>query len=411
MYLLGFLSSSLSVRFLKERKCMTVSGEKVVFLFIMLGLILGAYLGKIGALEFKWAGIIYPIGFLSSYLIVRSHIGVTGLALSGGEIAFFFITFILVFGMHLGAHIGKIDWWYGIYLLVFIFSIFIVHAQIGKKGMALSWDDIVIFYIGVFTVFSLGVRIGYLETLEIRWYGVMYPLGFIFAILVVRTQFRKKGMTLSGEDIEKIFIFTMLGLAFGARIGYILIYNAGYYAAHPTEIILWQGGMSFHGGLIGAVAAPWFYCRRRGLDFAALADISIVSAPIGLGLGRIGNFINAELYGRPTDVPWGMVFPNSDGAARHPSQLYESFLEGVVLFAILWFLKERVKTRGGMVCMFLIFYGALRFTAEFFREPDMQMGYFIFNTLTMGQILCLAMTAAGAAAFAILRSKEFTGNR
>jgi phosphatidylglycerol:prolipoprotein diacylglycerol transferase len=244
-------------------------------------------------------------------------------------------------------------------------------------------------------------------SIELRWYGMMYLLGFLASYLIVRSQVKKKNIAVSGEEIENIFFFVMLGLVLGARVGYALIYNTAYYAAHPLEILaIWHGGMSFHGGLIGAVTAPWLYCRKRGLDFAALADIAIVTAPIGLGLGRIGNFINAELFGRPTDAPWGMVFPNSDGVPRHPSQLYESFLEGAVLFVLLWFLKGRVKTRGGMVCMFLIFYGAMRFTAEFFREPDRQMGFFMLGALTMGQMLCLAMTAAGVAAFAILRYRK-----
>jgi phosphatidylglycerol:prolipoprotein diacylglycerol transferase len=241
-------------------------------------------------------------------------------------------------------------------------------------------------------------------SIELRWYGMMYLLGFLSSYLIMSSRVRKKGMAVSGEEIENIFFFIMLGLILGARIGYASIYNSGYYAAHPLEIFaVWRGGMSFHGGLIGAVACPWLYCRRRGLDFAALADIAIVTAPIGLGLGRIGNFINAELYGRPTQAPWGMVFPNSDGVPRHPSQLYESFLEGVLLFVLLWFLKDKVKTRGGMVCMFLIFYGTLRFMAEFFREPDPQMGFFVMGALTMGQILCLATAAAGGAAYAVLR--------
>jgi phosphatidylglycerol:prolipoprotein diacylglycerol transferase len=177
----------------------------------------------------------------------------------------------------------------------------------------------------------------------------------------------------------------------------VLFYDLGAYLRSPLEIFaVWHGGMSFHGGLIGSVVGGILFCRKYRLNFWQLADIVIVTAPIGLGLGRIGNFINGELYGRVTDVPWGMVFPAGGPLPRHPSQLYEALLEGVVLFGLLWSIKDRSLKPGVLLSLFLILYGLFRFFVEFFREPDPQLG-FVLGPFSMGQVLSAGVILAGAA--------------
>lgn len=239
----------------------------------------------------------------------------------------------------------------------------------------------------------------HLGPLQIRWYGLMYVLGFIASYLLVRHQIRRFQLKELARHFENLNMALIISLIVGGRLGYVLFYNLSYYLQHPLEIVAtWQGGMSFHGALLGLIAAGFFYCRRHHLDFWRTADIYVVTAPIGLGLGRIGNFINGELFGRVTDVPWGMVFPAGGPLPRHPSQLYECLLEGVLLFIILWNLKNlQVKRRwptGTMLVCFLIGYGVLRCFAELFREPDAQLG-FLAAHLTMGQLLSGFMILAG----------------
>lgn len=234
----------------------------------------------------------------------------------------------------------------------------------------------------------------------------MYLIGFTASYLLVRYQVRKKGLRVDKRVIDDIYFYLIIGLIAGARLGYILFYNLGEYLKNPLEIFaVWHGGMSFHGGLIGVLIAGLYITRKRGVQFLLFSDLVIVTAPVGLGLGRLGNFINGELYGRVTDVPWGMVFPGAGQLPRHPSQLYEAALEGLVLFIILWLLKESITVRGGVTALFLILYGVMRFTVEFFREPDSQIG-FIFSFLTMGQLLSLAMIIAGVLLYAVLRRKQ-----
>jgi phosphatidylglycerol:prolipoprotein diacylglycerol transferase len=223
----------------------------------------------------------------------------------------------------------------------------------------------------------------------------MYLLGFTASFLLVRYQIKKKDLTFSKDFVDTLYSYLILGLLLGARLGYVLFYDLPVYLHHPLEIFaLWHGGMSFHGGLIGSILAGILFCRRHRVDFWQVADLVIVTAPIGLGLGRLGNFINGELYGRVTDVPWAMVFPGGGPLPRHPSQLYEFFLEGVVLFTVLWVLKDRISRTGVLTSLFLILYGIFRFSLEFFREPDAQLGY-ILGPFTMGQILSSAMIAVG----------------
>lgn len=246
--------------------------------------------------------------------------------------------------------------------------------------------------------------------LQIRWYGLMYVLGFIASYVLVRHQIKKYHVKDLAVHFENLNIALILGLIVGGRLGYVLFYNLPYYLQHPLEIIAtWQGGMSFHGGLLGLIIGGYIYCRRHGLDFWLNADIYVVTVPIGLGLGRIGNFLNGELFGRETDVPWAMVFPGGGPVARHPSQLYECFLEGILLFGVLWVLKDVARNRqwptGVMLCFFLFFYGLFRVIVEFFREPDQHLG-FVVSLLTMGQLLSISMIGAALLLF-VLRKSSF----
>jgi len=233
--------------------------------------------------------------------------------------------------------------------------------------------------------------------IRIRWYGLMYILGFFGSYFLIGRQERSRRLGLQGAMLQSLMGYLAFGLIVGARLGYILLYqyvNLGDYLRHPLEIIaVWHGGMSFHGGLMGAVIAGVLFCRRHRLPLWEVGDRVIVTAPVGLGLGRLGNFVNGELYGRPGNVPWAMIFPMGGPLPRHPSQLYEAALEGVLLFVLLWKLKDRRYRPGMMVCLFLAGYGVLRFLAEFFRQPDPQIGLF-WGILSMGQMLCLIMILA-----------------
>lgn len=239
--------------------------------------------------------------------------------------------------------------------------------------------------------------------LEVRWYGLMYLLGFVCAYFVIRSELKRKNGPIPVESADDLLFYLIVGMLIGARLGYAIFYNLESYLAAPWEILfVWHGGMSFHGGLVGMVIAGVIFSRRRNAPFMELADIGALAAPIGLMLGRIGNFINGELYGRVTTVPWGIVFPGGGPLPRHPSQLYEACFEGLFLFAFLWWLRVRTKRPGEILATFITAYGMIRFTLEFFREPDPQLG-FITDGLTMGQILCLFMIAAGIGLFTYIR--------
>ena len=245
-----------------------------------------------------------------------------------------------------------------------------------------------------------------LGPIRVSWYGLMYVLGFLASYLLVRYQMKKKDFGVSRLDVENLFFYLILGLIIGARLGYVLFYDLKMYLADPLEIFaVWHGGMSFHGGLIGVLIVGILFCWKNKKSFWMVADLFIVTAPIGLGLGRIGNFINGELYGRVTQVPWGMIFPKGGPLPRHPSQLYESGLEGGVLFLILWFLKDKKLPEGGLLAVFLSFYGLFRFIVEFFREPDPQLG-FVLGSFTMGQILCSFMIVGGIGLLLYLKGRE-----
>jgi len=244
------------------------------------------------------------------------------------------------------------------------------------------------------------VRIG---PVAVRWYGMMYLIGFASSYFLVQCQIKKRHLSLHKDFMESLYSYIVLGLLVGARLGYVVFYDFSAYMRSPLEILaVWHGGMSFHGGLLGAVVSGILCCKRFGVDIWKVSDVVIVTAPIGLGFGRLGNFINGELYGRPTDVPWAMVFPAGGPVPRHPSQLYEIFLEGIVLFTVLWKLKDKQLRPGILSSLFFILYGLFRFFVEFFREPDPQLGL-VLGPFTMGQILSGSMMLLGAAMFYVRR--------
>jgi len=231
--------------------------------------------------------------------------------------------------------------------------------------------------------------------LQLRWYGLMYIIGFVLAYVILVNISRKRSYEITKTEIEDLLAYSVTGLIIGARLGYCLFYNFMFYFENPLRILaVWEGGMSFHGGLIGLVLSGWIYSRIKKKQFLMLADMGAMAACPGLFFGRIGNFINAELYGRVTDMPWGMVFPGAGSLPRHPSQIYEAFFEGIVLFILLYSVHLKSRSAGIVISSFLIFYGGIRFFLEFFRQPDLQLG-FILGPLTMGQILCVIMVASG----------------
>jgi phosphatidylglycerol---prolipoprotein diacylglyceryl transferase len=250
-----------------------------------------------------------------------------------------------------------------------------------------------------------------LGLIRVSWYGLMYILGFIASYLLVRYQMKRKDFGITKVEAENLYFYLIIGLIAGARLGYVLFYDLPTYLADPREIIaVWHGGMSFHGGLIGVLIVGILFSWKNRKSFWKIADLIIVTAPIGLGLGRIGNFINGELYGRVTDVPWAMIFSKGGSLPRHPSQLYESALEGGALFLILWFVKDRKLPAGGLLALFLSLYGLFRFFVEFFREPDPQLG-FVFGPFSMGQVLSSFMTIGGVVLLAYLSSSASRGAR
>jgi len=232
--------------------------------------------------------------------------------------------------------------------------------------------------------------------LAVRWYGLMYLIGFGLFWWVGRSRIaRRPAGVWTKKDLDDALFYGILGTILGGRFGYVLFYKLGDYAAEPWRIFyVWEGGMSFHGGMLGVIFAMWLFARVRRQDWLRVTDFIAPLVPLGLGAGRMGNFINAELWGRPTDGPWAMVFPNVDNIPRHPSQLYEFALEGVVLFLLLWWFSAKPKPRGAVSGLFLTAYGVLRFTVEFTREPDSFLGILALG-FTMGQWLSIPMMVIG----------------
>jgi phosphatidylglycerol:prolipoprotein diacylglycerol transferase len=232
----------------------------------------------------------------------------------------------------------------------------------------------------------------------IRWYALAYVVGLILGWRYMLHLARRIPGILSERDVDDFLLWATLGVILGGRFGYVLFYNSSYFFNHPLQIFaVWQGGMSFHGGLVGVITALILFCRLRKLSILRVGDILCCAVPIGLLLGRIANFINGELFGRPAEVPWAMVFPNGGPIPRHPSQLYEACSEGLLLFLLLWFMAHytRAPQRPGLIAgTFLTGYGIARGTVEFFRQPDQQLG-FLYSWVTMGQLLSLPLIVAG----------------
>lgn len=242
--------------------------------------------------------------------------------------------------------------------------------------------------------------------LAVRWYGLMYLLGFGAAYLLIGHLSRLRNLALTKDGISDLLFYAVLGVVLGGRLGYVLFYNPAQYLSRPLEVFaVWQGGMSFHGGLLGVVAASVIFCWRRKLPILLAGDVLATSATIGLGLGRIGNFINGELWGRVTEQPWGVVFPGGGSLPRHPSQLYEATLEGLVLFIILYLLHRLKVTEGVPFFSFFVGYGLFRFLVEFVRQPDAHLG-FLWGGATMGQLLSLPMILFGLAGYLYLFLKR-----
>ena len=241
---------------------------------------------------------------------------------------------------------------------------------------------------------------------QLRYYGLMYLVAFSIVYLLSIHRINDENLGWSKETIQDYFVWAIAGLLIGARLGYVLFYNLEYYAEHPLYIIfpfdmsagfrfVGISGMSYHGGLAGVILASVWFCRRRAINFWRFADLFCPAIPLGFTFGRIGNFLNGELYGRVTDVWWGMYFPLDPLLQlRHPSQLYEAFFEGIFLFTILWSIRKKSWFDGSLFCLYLISYGTVRFLVEFFRQPDPQVGL-VAGMFSMGQILCLAMIIFG----------------
>jgi phosphatidylglycerol:prolipoprotein diacylglycerol transferase len=245
-----------------------------------------------------------------------------------------------------------------------------------------------------------------LGPLQLRWYGLMYMLTFIAGYFVMKRLARLKKMGMTTDDLYDLLFFLILGVMVGGRLGYVLFYDFGSYIQRPIEILyIWQGGMSFHGGFAGVVLATLFLCRRRKWNFWKISDLVCAAAPIGFFLVRIGNFINGELYGRQTTLPWGMIFPAGGNVVRHPSQLYEALLEGVILFLIVQWIFRKDFAPGTVTWALIGFYGVFRFMVEFVREPDAHIG-FDLGPFTRGQLLTFPMLLVGLAMMVIFARRR-----
>ncbi len=233
--------------------------------------------------------------------------------------------------------------------------------------------------------------------LKIHWYGLMYLIGIGGAWLLASRRLPRFDPSWGQEKLSDLVFWVAMGVIVGGRLGYVLFYDLQAYVANPLLIFeVWKGGMSFHGGFIGVMLATWWFGKRNGKSFFELMDFIAPLVPIGLGAGRIGNFINAELWGKATDVPWAMIFPTDPAQLpRHPSQLYQFALEGVALFLVLWAFSRKPRPTIAVSGVFALFYGLFRFIVEFVRVPDAQLGYLAFGWLTMGQVLCVPMILGG----------------
>ena len=240
------------------------------------------------------------------------------------------------------------------------------------------------------------VAIHFTENFGVQWYGLMYVIGFIAFLLMGKYRARKPGSSITPDQVDDILFYGALGVILGGRIGSVLFYNFSSFLQDPLMLVrIWEGGMSFHGGLIGVGIASWLLARKFKLPLLKVSDFVVPLVPLGLCAGRIGNFINAELWGRPTDVSWGMVFPNVDALARHPSQLYQAALGGLALFVIVWLYSSKPRPMGAVTGLFLVGYAIARIIVEFFRVPDAHIGFVAFQWMTQGQLLSIPMLLVG----------------
>jgi len=235
--------------------------------------------------------------------------------------------------------------------------------------------------------------------LKIRWYGLMYVIGFVLAWWLAKRRCRRSDSPINGEQVDDLVFYAMLGVIIGGRVGYALVYGWDQLTSDPLYLFkITEGGMSFHGGLAGVMLAMWLHGRKLGHTIWRMTDFVAPLVPLGLGFGRIGNFINGELWGKPTDVPWAFMV---NGQALHPSQLYEALLEGFVLFAVLWIYSSKPRPYMAVSGLFLLLYGVFRFFVEFYRVPDAHLSYLALGWVTMGQILSAPMILAGAVMLAL----------
>lgn len=230
----------------------------------------------------------------------------------------------------------------------------------------------------------------------IHWYGIMYLLGFLSAWILGKYRAKRSNAAWTTGDVEDLLTWTMIGVVLGGRFGYMLFYDLPVFLSDPLELFrLWNGGMSFHGGALGVLLAVYIWSYKKKRSFLCVLDFLVPLIPPGLFWGRIGNFINGELWGSITDKPWGIIFPHGGPYPRHPSQLYEAFFEGLILFIILWIYTQKPRKKGTASGLFALLYGVFRFGIEFIRQPDAHLGYLAFGWLTMGQILCLPLIIIG----------------
>lgn len=247
-----------------------------------------------------------------------------------------------------------------------------------------------------------------LGAVQVRWYGLMYVIGFIIAGYFLKVLVRNNFFKVSADKIDSLITTMIICMFIGARTFYVFIYNWDYYSQNLMDLLaVWKGGLSFHGALVGLLAGGFIFARQNKITWFEVMDSVALAGTPGLFFGRIGNFINGELYGRITNSKLGIIFPAGGPFPRHASQLYEAFLEGLLLFTILWLVKPRVKIYGIISGLFVSLYGLFRFLVEFFREPDSQLGYY-FGSITMGQILCFIMIAAGIGIIVYSKKKNIT---